>query len=228
MRGRIVAALLACGLLLAGGCSAREDEAAEATSPTAPASAAGSSASAAPSPDASEAAPGSAASSPASSAPSATGSAGSPAPAETGGPAPTQLVGVPVAAPEGYEVVALPPEFASQLADLTRQSGQEVETLEAAGITDEQGNEAAVVLVTRYSSIDVTTPEFATQRRAQAETQGAVLADEEIAGTAMLTSEAPPLVSWTEGTDTLVVVSSVGAMTLEQLRGVAAAMLAAG
>lgn len=228
MRGRIVAALLACGLLLAGGCSAREDEAAEATSPTASASASGSSASAAPSPDPSEATP-SAPSSPASSAPPATGSAVSPAPAEAGGPAPTELVGVPVAAPEGYEVAALPAEFASQLAELARQSGQEVAALEAAGITDEQGNEAAVVLVTRYSSIDVTTPEFATQRRAQAETQGAVLTDEEIAGTATLTSEAPPLVSWTEGTDTLVVVSSAfGEMTLEQLRGVAAAILAAG
>jgi len=222
MRGRSGAVLLACALLLAGGCSRGQEE-------TAGSSASGSAATTTPLTPPDEAATATAEPSvPSSSSPVPATTAEAPASPEASGDAPTQLVGVAVAAPEGYEVVALPEEFAAQLAQLTQESDQQVAALEAAGITDAEGNEAAVVLVTRYSGIDVTTPEFDAQRRTQAEAQGAVLADEVIAGTPMLTSATPPLVSWTQGHDTLVVVSSTGAMGLEELRGMAVAMLAAG
>lgn len=226
MRGRSCALLFACALLLVGGCSRGQEETAE------PVASASATTAATPLPSADELTPTASATAEPSapSSPSAVPATTAEAPAgsEDSADAPTQLVGVTVAAPEGYRVVALPDEYADQLAQLAEQTDQQVAALEAAGITDADGNEAAVVLVTQYAGIDVTTPEFDAQRRTQAETQGAVLTDEVIAGTAMLTSATPPLVSWTQGQDTLVVVSSAGVMGLEELREVANAMLSAG
>ena len=148
-------------------------------------------------------------------------------PAATGGPAPTELAGVPVAAPDGYQVVALPPAVTEQLAGLAEAAGQQVAELESAGITDSAGNEAAVVIVSRYSGIDVTSAEFEDQRRAQAATRGSALRPETIAGESTLVSDTPALVSWTSGDDTLVVLSSGGQLGLDELRRVATAMLTA-
>lgn len=216
---RLAVALFACALLMAGGCA--RGQVVEEEGGTATASAA----------ESEGLALGSEAAGTEAAQPSA--QASSAAPSDTADPAtapavaaPTQLAGVAVAAPEGYQLVPLPAADAAEL-ERARGEDQRLAGLEAVGIADPDGNEAAVVIVTQYAGIDVTTAEFDAQRRAQAEAQGSSLADEEISGTPVLTSATPPLVSWTQGQDTLIVVSSNGAMTLEQLREVAATMLAA-
>jgi hypothetical protein len=160
-------------------------------------------------------------------APTAAPAPATPAPAP-GGQA-TEVAGYGFAAPEGYTLVALPAEVETLLAQRQEAAGVEVSDLAATGLVSVSTGQPVIVLVTRYAGMDVTTAEFDAQRRAMAASQGVELTPETLGGTPVLVGGAPlPLVSWTEGADTLVMVTTQGGVTLDELRTIATAMLQSG
>jgi len=134
------------------------------------------------------------------------------------GPPSAEAAGLQLTAPQGFGYEELAPAAASRLQALAAAAGREITDFQVRGVRGPDGGQAAILLVTRYASAQVNSPDFSQQRRTQAAEQGLTLRDETLAGTPALVADGPrPFVSWTRGGDTLVVLNGPDPAVLRQI-----------
>jgi hypothetical protein len=155
------------------------------------------------------------------------GSAG----ARTAAPRPGQLAGLRVVLPGGYSQAPLPQAVADQLeARKAKGAGgpRPITEMAYTAVRRDGTEKSAVLVVSRYANVDVTSAEFASQQRAQAVASGLEAEQGTLAGKQVLVATGgTDSISWALGRDLLVLLGDISLHDQAALRQIATSLIAA-